>query len=66
MKITQEQSFKPISITLETKEEAEAFINIIDNAENNRTSLPSRDHSKDEIALAIRISNAFTSCEVTL
>ncbi|MDA3807698.1 MAG: hypothetical protein PF440_07280 [Thiomicrorhabdus sp.] len=66
MKITQKQTFEPITITLETKEEALAFINIIDTAEQNRTSIPSQDYSKDEIDLAIRISNAFTNGDATL
>ena len=33
MNISQEKSFKPITITLETKEEAIAFIKMIDTAE---------------------------------
>ena len=60
MNISQEKSFKPITITLETKEEAIAFIKMIDTAENNRVSVPVHDYSVDEVQLAIKISNYFT------
>lgn len=66
MKIQQQQTFTPITITLETRAEARAFISIIDKAEHNRTSLPSQDYSQDEVRLAIGISNAFTDGEAII
>ena len=57
MKIEQEQpKFKPITITLETREEAQAFFGLIDDIE-----FP--DGIEKEII--IKISDAFTNCKVT-
>lgn len=66
MKIQQQQTFTPITITLETRAEAVAFISIIDKAEHNRTSLPPQEYTRDEVLLAIDISNAFTDGEAIL
>ncbi len=53
MNIKQEQTFKPITITLETKEEANAFIDIIDRVD--------RGWSPESHELARLIDNIFTN-----
>lgn len=53
MKIKQDQFFKPITITLETRDEAEAFIAMIERLDNKRSE-----------KLRIEISNWF--CEKAL
>lgn len=52
MRVNQEPSFKPIVITLDTREEAEAFWGIVLDREKSLAG--------PEKALAIKISNWFT------
>lgn len=58
MKIAQEPTFKPVTITLETKEEFISFTQIIDEADTVK-----KDYRKfmgdDANKLVIAISNAF-------
>lgn len=61
MQINQEQlEFKPITITIETKEEAEALRDIVEHFE-------SREQAPSEQAweLVNKISNSFFDCEIT-
>ena len=60
MKINQEQTFKPITIVLETKEEAEAFIGII-----NEYEKATQGAKGNRYKLAAAIANHFSN-EVTL
>ena len=58
MKIEQTQMvFNPIRILLETKEEAQAFLEMIDSFEYQ---------SKDQKDLCTKISNAFTNLRVQI
>lgn len=67
MNIKQKESvFEPITITLETREEALGFLHMIDKVEHNRTSVPPKQFTTEEIRLAITISNAFTDGIVNL
>jgi cell division septum initiation protein DivIVA len=54
MKITQEKTFKPITITLETQKEADALLDLVDRA---YLEFPKGGHERN---LAIKISNWFT------
>jgi len=58
MKFIQEKEFKPISIILETKKEAQDFISIIDKINNycNRNDL-----IVSEVELINKISDAFSN-----
>ena len=60
MKFEQEEAYKPLTITLESKEEYDAFVAIVDEAEEI-------DHDKKEhmginaINLAVKLSNYFSN-----
>jgi hypothetical protein len=54
MKIDQERHFKPITIVLETEDEARTFIGIIDSI--NTAKMP-----KSWVGMVISISNIFTT-----
>ena len=62
MKIKQEKIFKPVTITLETREEYAAFIQIVDEADSVAHS--ERGYMGEEAnKLAIAMSNYFTDSE---
>jgi hypothetical protein len=63
MKILREKApFRPINIVLETTDEAERFLAIIDKIDaKHRNSNPPPDITKDEYQLIIKISDAFTN-----
>lgn len=71
MKIQQEQmAFRPITIKLERRFEAEALLSLMDKICNCMASVDRevthKNISEAEHRLAINISNAFTECKVTL
>lgn len=61
--------FKPITLTIETREEAEALIGLADKvcacASSCDKEIGSDDITAGEHKLAIAISNAFTECVVS-
>jgi len=68
MRITQEPStFQPITITLQTKHEADLFLSIIDkiNAATNNAGLAPK-VTKAEMCLATEISDWFTDSSIGL
>lgn len=64
MRISQEKVFTPITITLETAEEAASFIDIIDKVDRHQNNANDKDFklSDAERAMIIRISDFFTNC----
>lgn len=64
MKIEQEKTeFKPITLTLETREEALEFLEIIDKVDNQMTY---KSYNDIQIGLSIKISDAFTNMDVII
>ena len=60
MKIKQEKVFKPLTITIETRDEYEAFVAIVDEAEE--VNHDDKKHMGiDAINLAIELSNYFSN-----
>ena len=61
MKIKQKEApFNPITITLETQQEAEKFISIIDKIDWYRNNAnPPPDVTEEEYKLVVQISNSF-------
>jgi len=55
MKIKQKETFEPITITLETKQEAVALWDIVN------TIVPGSCENKDAVSLSIEISNYFSN-----
>ena len=62
MIIKQEKVFKPITITLETQQEYNAFVEIIDEAENVKPERRAYMGS-DAVHLAVDMSNRFSKGE---
>jgi len=61
MKIKQKKTFEPITVTLETEEEARSFLSIIDKIDNRHLhGGASLTVGKEEFRLVMEISNAFT------
>lgn len=68
MKFSQEQApFKPIMITLETRQEAELLLSLIDKIDHAEChSGPAPKVTKDEYEIVRKISDAFTERKVII
>ena len=66
MKISQKGPlYQPITITLETEEEATHFLKLVDRIENYTCNVDQKlEIEPAEAALLVHISNAFTNCDV--